>query len=253
MSRRDRGRSEDPSVGLRRLLEEVWGTRLTLLGRATNSREERRPLFEQGGRERTPPRYSRWDRREPLRRRIIFSPSLSNIDSSACSGRVQHVAGVQRKRTPNPSTSHATASGMHGKQHGNLQGKQHENESACILIPKHSTKPAETKGTPSTNKPLLDGKPAQVRISTTAVNATKHAKPAIAVVNNTMATSANPASSSLLEEGEILPEEEDRLLDTGDEPPQAGASVIKELEKMLGEDQLLNSLGWPITLSQIAA
>ena len=87
---------------------------------------------------------------------------------------------------------------LHGKQHGNLHGEQHENESACILIPKHNNKHAGTKGTASTNKPPLDAKPAQVEISTTAVKATKQANPATAVVNNIMANSANPASSSLL-------------------------------------------------------
>ena len=106
MSRRSRCRSEDPSRGLQRLLDEVWETHLDLMRRATYSQEERQPWLGQRerGRDRSP-RRSRWDRSEPPSKRIKFTSSSTNIDFSACSRKVQHVTGMAS------TTSLASASG----------------------------------------------------------------------------------------------------------------------------------------------
>ena len=120
MSRRSRCRSEDPSRGLQRLLDEVWETHLDLMRRANNSQEERRPWLgrRERGRDCSPPRRSRWDRSEPPSRRIKFTPSSTNIDFSACSRKVQHVIGMVS------TTSLASTSGK-SSQHDGKPEKLH--------------------------------------------------------------------------------------------------------------------------------
>ena len=271
MSRRSRCRSEDPSRGLQRLLDEVWETHLDLMRRATNSQEERRPWLgrRERGRDCSPPCRSRWDRSEPPSKRIKFNPSSTNIDFSACSRKVQHVIGMVS------TTSLASASGkssqhdgkpgkllvkpqekspgkadnkpdsLHELSQGNLPAKiDNGPDNSHVKAPKSSvTKPAHTSApkttlnhdnttaTPPRNIPL----PLREKLTTDL-------KPA-KIIEHVMRNASLPLpnndeheNGSSLEEGELSPEQEDKLLDLEKELFPVREETILAVHKMLDED-----------------